>query len=248
LTTSISILAAKCCKKRIVFTAHFHPFNTLQRPVLGFIFFHLLIRPFMHFIDAIITLNNEDTMFFRKYKNKVFKIPHWIPYNVVKPNTIKKKNMILFVGRVNDSNKGFEHIIHLPLEKYEFHCVGIGEVSNPQIIRHINISREELYDLYAQSSLLVVPSKYEAFSLVSLEALSNNTPILISEGVRIADYLPNCAGVVTFKYGDFNDFINKVENTIGVLVDTKKIFDIFDRSNIKEKYKEIYLNLICSNV
>lgn len=94
--------------------------------------------------------------------------------------------MVLFVGR-NDTNKGIEHLYSLP-DNYRVHCVCKGTVKRNDFILHQNLGDAELACLYRQASVVVVPSRYEAFSLVALEALQYHTPVVISERVRIGDY------------------------------------------------------------
>jgi glycosyltransferase involved in cell wall biosynthesis len=101
----------------------------------------------------------------------------------------------------------------------------------------------ELATLYAKASLVVIPSKYEAFSYAALEALSYGTPVLLSERVRIADYLDGVKGFQIFHYGDHTDFLNKIALSLGMVVETDKIKKIFDPEMIKEHYRSIYLNL-----
>lgn len=152
--------------------------------------------------------------------------------------------MILFVGRVDDPVKGFQHLYSIPEGKYEIHCVGKGTIKQRgDIIQHINIPNEELIQLYAQASLVVVPSKYEAFSYVTLESLCYGTPVVMSENVRIADHLKGIKGYSIFKYGDNKDFIKKIEETIGENVEITKIMSIFNPEKIRLAYKKLYLSV-----
>ena len=238
-----SIRAAVKYNKRIIYSPHFHPFYSLNKPFGGKLFFYTFIRPFLKFIDTIITINFEDTRWFEKYHSKVVRIPHW---SKVYTNNIdgitKKKNMILFVGRINDPIKGIEHVYSLPEGLYDIHCVGKGDlVKRSDITQHINISEEELLRLYKEASLLVVPSRYEAFSYVAVEALSCNTPIVTSDRVRITDYFEECSYVKTFKYGNMDDFILTVKDTIGESVDLEYVTNVFDPDRLKELYKGVYL-------
>lgn len=239
-----AIMAAVQYKKKIIYSPHFHPFYSLNRPLGGKMFFHLFIRPFLKYVDTIITINFEDTQWFEKYHSKVVRIPHWSKINTNKNNKIiKKENMILFVGRVNDSIKGIEHVYSLPEGMYDIHCVGKGElIERSDITQHVNISEEELLRLYREASLLVVPSRYEAFSYVSVEALSCNTPIVTSDKVRITDYFKDCNYVRVFKYGDMDDFMVAVKKTIGEKVDLEYVADIFNHDRLKELYKEVYMS------
>lgn len=239
-------VAVKCAKKRnipIVFSPHFHPFWSLRRPFMGKLFFKVVTQRVLADIKTIFTINNEDSVFFRKYHSNVVKLPHWSKYKLLSTRPEKNPKMILFVGRLNETNKGFEHIYHLPEGKYEIHCVGKGEIiQRSDIIRHTSLSDEQLSKLYQQASLLVVPSRYEAFSFVSLEALASYTPVLMSNRVRIADYIYGMNGVGVFRYQDYNDFVKKVDIMIEQTVDAKRIIDIFSPNEIRDKYKYHYLS------
>lgn len=242
------LVAVKCAKKYgipIVFSPHFHPFWALRRPFLGKVFFHAVTKRILNDVNTVFTINNEDTAIFRKYHNKVKRIPHWSKFKVPETKPSKNPRMILFVGRLNESNKGFEHLYYLPEDKYEIHCVGKGDVElRSDMIMHTNISNEELVNLYREASLLVVPSRYEAFSYVTLEALANYTPVVVSDRVRIADYLQNESGVSIFNYQDYDDFVEKVEKTIGKEIDPKRISVNFSPEKIKEEYKAAYLSVV----
>jgi glycosyltransferase involved in cell wall biosynthesis len=240
-----AIIAAKIAGKKIVYTAHYHPIETLNNPKFGKFFFAVLLKPVLRFVNTFVSLNNEDRDFFDKYVKNVYQIPHWsrlLPINV--DSSLKKKNMILFVGR-NKPNKGVEHLMHLPFGKYEVHCVcGDTIIDRSDFILHHDITNTELSNLYKEASLLVVPSKYEAFSLVALEAFMHNTPVLMSDRVRIADYLTDCRGYKVFHYGDYEEFNNSIESAMKEVVDVSKIVEIFNPSRIKELYKTVYRDTV----
>lgn len=245
MTTVQAIIAAKACGKKVVYTAHWHPFKHLRHPIKGMLFFYVFLFLTIKFlVDDIITINNEDTSFFLRFHKRVHKIPHWPSIKETDIRTqSKQKDLILFVGRLNDPVKGFEHLYHLPTNRYNIHCIGAGEiVPREDIHTHTNISDSELSELYSKAALVVVPSRYEAFSYVALEALQHGTPVVLSDRVHIADYLQKVNGVGIFEYGDFKAFEKCVENTIGQQVDSKKVSDIFSADRIREKYKAIYLS------
>ena len=186
------VIASLIAKKKIVFSPHYHPFKTMSSPFLMKVYWTLMARFVISKVDCIVTINNEDTSFFKKVHKNVVMIPHWLSNEDADfDNNIKQKNMILFVGR-NDSNKRLDMLYDLPHNIYEVHCVTAGNVLRKDFIVHSNVPVEELKQLYKRASLLVVPSKYEAFSLVALEALWYNTPVVVSDRVRIIDHLDNC--------------------------------------------------------
>ena len=154
----------------------------------------------------------------------------------------KQGNMILFVGR-NDNNKGIFYLYTLD-SKYEIHLVTKGGVKRKDFIVHNNISSGELSALYERAALVVIPSRYEAFSYVALEAFAHGTPVVMSDRVMIADYLKDCKGYNTFKFGDIKDFLQAVEKTIGQSVDMDKILPQFEKVKIKASYKNVYERVI----
>lgn len=240
--TAQALYYAKKLNKKVVYTAHWHPFQYLKHPFLGLLFFNIVLKPLIRkCADSVIAINNEDYKFFNGFHNDVYKIPHWYKLSG-KINTIpKKKNMILFVGRIDDPVKHIETLYSIPEGKYEIHCVGKGTLRNRKDIhQHTNISNEELWKLYTESSLTVIPSKYEAFSYVALESLSHGTPVVMSDRVRIADHLQGLKGYSIFKYDDFNDFNQKIDKTIGITVDKDAIIELFSPQIIKNLYKIIY--------
>lgn len=244
-TLPVSVSCARKFKKPIVLSAHFHPFYSLKRPLMGKLFFNLITRFVLKQVNLVFAINNEDTKQMSLYHSNVVKLPHWSKFEYKGSQGDKVKNLLLFIGRLDESNKGIEHLFHLPEDKYEIHCVGRGEVSlRKDMMKHTNISDEELANLYKKASLLVVPSRYEAFSYVTIEALMSNTPVVLSDRVRIADHLAGINGYSVFKYGDYCAFADAVANTIGLDVDIQKVAEVFNPKIIKDLYKKAYLSVL----
>lgn len=234
-------IMAKKLNKRIVYAPHFHPFDFLERPMLGKIFFNTCIRPLLKWTFGIVTIGKTDSTYFKGYGDKVYMVPHhFVPQKSSAGKVEKKKDMILFVGR-NEPNKGMEYLYAIP-EKYEVHCVTGGELARKDFIQHKNIPQEELDRLYSEASLVVIPSRYEAFSYVALEAFTRGTPVLMSSNVKIADYLKDEKGYSIFPYGSIESFLEKIESTIGSEVETERILEKFRPDIIREEYVEIFKN------
>ncbi len=106
------------------------------------------------------------------------------------------EKMILFVGRLT-YQKGVEYLIRaIPkiLEKHNVKLViaGSGDMRNyledlsyQLNIRHKVIflgfvSKEMLKKLYKSSDIVVIPSVYEPFGIVALEAMASGTPVVVS--------------------------------------------------------------------
>lgn len=237
-----ALYEARRQQKCVVYTAHWHPFHCLRHPWLGRLFFSLLTKPAVRQCASVVTtINNDDTRFFSSLHPDVRQIPHWYQPAATKSPVERNPRMILFVGRTDDPVKGLDHLYHLPQGTYDVHCVGRGHIARRDFHQHIDISDDELARLYRQAALLVVPSKYEAFSYVVLEALCHGTPVLMSERVRIADYLEGIHGYHVFNYGDIDDFQRKIESTIGIKVDVDTVIHKFAPDRIRQAYHDVYL-------
>jgi glycosyltransferase involved in cell wall biosynthesis len=239
--TILPVIVISIARKRnipVIYEPHMHPFNTLNRPLAGKIFFMILLKPLLKYCDKILTINREEYKFFRKYNKNCHLIPHWIdrPYL---PKNIHKENNLLFVGR-NDPNKNLKFLYNLPKYTYTVTCVTDKRPIRDDFIFCKNIDDVELNLLYDFASLVIVPSRYEAFSFVALEALTHGTPILISDRVRISDYLNNISGCTIFKYNDIQDFLDKLPVALKTSVDISNVTHIFSAETALKSYKQIY--------
>lgn len=223
-----------------VYSPHFHPFKYLDRPFFGRLFFDMFLKRKLKFLKHIVTISEIDKEFFKKYNLNVTSIPH--NYRINSSNTyrnqINQKEGLLFVGR-NANNKGLDLLYQLP-GYYKVSCVTKGPLKRSDFTLYESVSDDELEKLYQQSEVVVIPSRYEAFSYVALEALMNGTPIVISDRVEIAFYLNDNPAVGIFNYGDIYDLISKIEKVKKQDVDIKKIQSIFSPKIVKEKYEEVY--------
>ncbi len=233
--------------KKVVLSPHWHPFDKMNSPLLARIFWTFYIKPYLNKVDGILCINNEDTSFFSKIHSNTIAIPHWINSDIYigEKKDIKKKNSILFVGRSDDKNKGFDHLLALPTNKYEIHCVAKAkEVSRNDIIFHEHVSQNELNRLYREASLVVIPSRYEAFSYVALEAICAGCPIVVTKGVRFTDYILDQNIIGSFAFGDYAGFIQKVDEYITRRFNPENYIGKFKESNIKQEYKKFYNNIL----
>lgn len=228
----------------IVYTPHAHPFYTLAHPVRNRFFFNIFVKKILKKADYLISINNEDYKFFRKFNNNVITIPHWTIKEIPKKQKDKYiKPIILFVGR-NDSNKNLRELYSLPKDKYKIICVTNIKPDRDDFEFKEGVTDEELISLYSNASLTVVPSKYEAFSYTAMESLLAGTPILVSDRVRIFDFLEGVTGVMQYKFQDKNDFLAKIDEIINQKVDVEKVEDIFSKQKAFEKYNHIYTMLV----
>ena len=235
-----SVLQSLKYPAQIVYTPHAHPFYTLNHPMRNKLFFHLFVKKILKKANTIISINKEDFDFFSKYNTNVVTIPHWKTRDLdVKQKVGNKKPIILFVGR-NDSNKNLKALYELPRDEYKIICVTNIKPEREDFEYMSNLTDEELMQLYSSVSLTVIPSRYEAFSYTALESLLVGTPILVSNRVRIVDFLEGVKGVVQYNYDDKHDFNNKVKIALEQIVEVEKVKEIFSEQKAFEKYERVY--------
>jgi len=163
-------------------------------------------------------------------------------------------NRVLFVGRFN-TNKNLLTVYHSLLAlrakgfNYTLSLVGgssddfkllTGDDSNELGWVKIfpNLNKEELLKLYRSSLCVVVPSIYETFGLVYIEALSQSCPVIYSRGQAIDGFFESdlCVAVSPLNIPEIVEAIIKLSsvkhsfncsltqfdwNNVGLLVSTK---------------------------
>lgn len=177
---------------------------------------------------------------------------------------------ILFVGRI-DPVKGLELLVEsLKFIKGDFTLNIAGgpskdisyyediktKISRYHVRSFGKVPHKELYKLYQNSCMLVLPSYYESFGLVALEAMSCGRPV-----VGFSDtYLPEVVGDKSGIFVDRNE--KKLAGAIDFLLnDTSKRYDFgrtaksrasgYSWEIISRRYIEIYRKIIkehaCNN-
>lgn len=226
----------------LIYTPHAHPFNTLRHPFRNRIFYYCFISKVIRKSNKVICNNNEDYNYFSRKTKYAKKIVEWY---TISPEILKQKkngNTLLFVGR-NDDNKRLDFLYCLPKNKYKVVCVTNKKPERDDFIFLHDLSKEELINEYKNADLLVVPSKYESFSLVSLESLCVGTPVLLSDKCRIIDWLRNTSGFSVFEYDNKKDFLSKIDETMKKNVDVDYIKTVFSSETALKQYMDtIYCN------
>lgn len=160
-----------------------------------------------------------------KSKNKIYYIP--LPIENIKKFSMKnyrdRENRIIFIGRLS-KEKNVKTVLEV-MKKYNLKVgldiLGDGYLydelknyvveNNLDVKFHGFVKDEEIVNSYiSNSKALILPSDYDCFGLVILEAIKNGTPVIISEGVG-AKYLTPLLNKYTFKHGDLKSIRNIIE-------------------------------------
>jgi len=121
----------------------------------------------------------------------------------------------LFVGDIQTSRKGCDTLLHAVSGAPAVHVAIAGQVRGspfPALAEQLGIRervhflgyRKDIPDLMRASDFFVFPSRYEACSLVLLEALGSGLPIITARSAGGAELIEGLAGVVLDDPNDFD--------------------------------------------
>jgi rhamnosyl/mannosyltransferase len=186
-------------KKKFIITWHANIENTRWGKLKWFYF--LIVEKLLKECDFIVVtspqlLENSEILF--KFRSKVVVIPLSFNSKILLNNSVEKQISnnaefkILFVGKLREY-KGLKYLIHA-LSKVDatLFIVGEGELESElkklvndlflenKILFLKGLTDEELYQIYQNSHLFVLPSinEAEAFGVVQLEAMAFGLPVI----------------------------------------------------------------------
>lgn len=82
------------------------------------------------------------------------------------------------------------------------------------VVFHGYVSHKKVADFMREADMFVLPSVYDAFPNVCLEAMSSNVPIIIFDGQGIDEIIENGISGMVARKGDSDDLKNKLEEMI----------------------------------
>lgn len=191
-------------------------------------------RYFTNFNNTIITTPSNwlkdlvKSSFLKKYPVKV--INNWVDLNQFKPcidlsildkyKISSQKKIILGVANIWEERKGlniFKKLSFVLPDEYQIVMVGLN---NHQIAKLpsniIGLNRtdniDELVALYSDSFVLLNPSIEETFSLVTLEALACNTPVIVQDSSAVHEMVTDRSGIILhdFSLDSYIEAVNKI--------------------------------------
>lgn len=270
-----SVIEGKIAGKKIVITPHFHPgHNHYERKA----FYFFLNR--CDAIIAVSDYEKEYLENKGIKPEKIFVTGNGVNpelYNPINIEKFKEKiaqyeigdntKIVTFIGRKADY-KGVDLLIDAAkviLKKrkdIKFLLAGpslswFNQVYNnltPKEKKYIidigYITDQEKVALLHRSDLLCLPSKFEAFGIVFLEAWICNTPVIGSDRGAIPSVIGN--GGLTFKFGDINDLVDKIvyliddEKTSKKMAENgrRKVLEKYTWNKIGEQVEKIYNEVI----
>ena len=209
--------------------------------------------------------------YFKKLENTLSDKVHIIHNGIddfwLKNITLPKKETnlsFLFVGKF-DVNKNVLNLIKAlnvfknKNDKVTLNLVGGGGSNHKKVMRLVKenswivyhgkiFNKKELKKLYLQNEFFLMPSKFETFGLVYIEALSQGLPILYTENQGVDGLFDSGVGVATNPWSTKHILLSIEDLVFNSSFFKKNIavldFDIFSWENIyKNHYKKIYESL-----
>jgi len=156
-------------------------------------------------------------------KEKIEVIPYFVDVEEKKVKNVKKKDYFLFVGRLSEE-KGIIQLLEVfkTLPKQKLIVIGDGplrkEVERYKKYTNITIvgflAKDKILPYVRKARVVILPSLwYEVLPLVLLEALSQNTPILIPDNENfklMVNDMKNSNRINYYRSSDRNDLKNEI--------------------------------------
>ena len=259
-----AISFAKKRNKKIILTPHF-TFHTNKHRFIKNFYSKSLFPSLLGKIDRLICFTNHESEFWQKkyplVSDKIRIIPHYYGTgNQVKNRDGKAdKNFLLYIGRA-EKNKKTDLLIKsfskVKDPKWEIYLTIGSEEITPDIQKIIEkdsrikllgyVSDEKKKELLKTVSALILPTSYEAFGIVTLEASSVKKPILCSDIPVLKEILDH-RGVIYFSnnkdsiYNSILKFIKLDEKTYNEMGEINfKNLTKYDFSHIKSEYEKLF--------
>ncbi len=241
-------------RKPFVFTLHGYP-EVRGKKRIFYYFYKFFIAPiFLRIAKKIIVVSRATAWRIEKEadKNKIIYIPNGIEEKFDCELDYERKNKITYIGRL-DEDKGIDTLMKaFSRVKNKHHglvlqIVGKDEGAKAKLetlAKTLNIQPifsyfpyEKIPEVYCGSKVIVLPSRYEGFSLVWLEAMSSGRP-MFSTPVGEAEKLFDQAYDQNKDLFLFRNEDELVEKLIAFLDNERKYEKMVERAKytVKEEY------------
>ena len=193
---------------KVVYCSHGWAFD-MQKPMLVKRIFAAIEKVLLRHTDHVVCISEHDkrsaeSFGMRKEKLRVVRNPIELTGDEIVPVSLESKFVnFLYVGRF-DKQKGFDILTEAVRlshnTRFRVHCIGSAVVSNndtkdsfddPRLISLGWKQKKDVLQYMKGCDALIVPSRWEGFGLVVLEALVCGCPVFHSGAGGLSEILPN---------------------------------------------------------
>ncbi len=225
-------------------------------------------RKFFSFFDANVALNMEQEEKMKRYTKNVYYIPNGIAKAKKEKSSAKRfadryglagKFVVLYVGRMFERQKNVSTLIKAfkLVDENEMMLLLIGEgpslesyiklaKGDPRIVFTGSLSDNELEAAYSISSLYVLPSFWEGFSITMLESAAHSIPMLLSKKAYPKEFEKLGIDIVRFDPTNERELATKIKSMKEDKImyqrakeASRKIADAFSEEKMIKRYKEL---------
>ena len=107
------------------------------------------------------------------------------------------------------------------------------------------MDKTKIIDVYRDSDIFVMPSKFETFGLVYVEALTQGLHLIYTKGQGFDGYFADGTVGYSVQYNDSEEIKNRIKNIVDGKIEKlsnykENILNDFDWKNVAEKYTKKY--------
>ena len=217
-----------CKPSRTIWQVHFHPFRHHRLPLISKLYFYSINYALAYISDIVVAITPDEKKHLEKVvkSSKIRIIPNPLRsftdvMNIagdISPKAGSKLDpYVLTIGR-NDHNKNLAAVYALrnliKAAGYKIKIVTNNKDKiHPDCEVYLNCTDHELNNLITNADCVIIPAKYEAFSLVAIESLARGTPIISGPHVGALSYdcVRKGAVVTDFTETSFSNALKEIK-------------------------------------
>lgn len=268
-----TIYRLKILKKRevaIIYTPHAFSFlmnvSSFKKKIYAYI-----EKLFIGVTDYIVCTSNYEMNTALEYKldgNKMLVVYNGVKMpalsNIMIENDLlgkdqSRKITILFLGRF-DYQKGYDQLLYIinKLSKDKYHFIIIGDSVNnsaekincPNVEYHGWLTQNELGPYFNNADFLIMPSRWESFGLVAVEAQSYGLPVLANKCSSLPEVIDDNHTGILLDFSDIDNIVDFILEKDKYFWNSKKNLCIkfaqmkFSSEMMELKYYSLYRNAV----
>jgi len=261
-------LSGKLRKQKYVLTYHMDAQSTGFKKILQKIYDLVWANIILNGAEKIFIVDPsliKKSKYLQKIdQNKIVILPNAIAVDTfcpwpkeLKDNKLKYEKIILFVGNflavkrldlILEAIKDLKDIKLLivggydNLEKYKNIAKNLGVIEKVSFEGNCKDKRQ-LANYYNLADITIISSDYESFSLVTLESLACECPVLVSDAIPFSKEIIDRGAGFTFKKGDVKDLSLKISKMLSLNSEETNSMGKNGRKLVQEKYQwESHIN------